>query len=190
MAFSFNWAGVNIPQIQVKDNWAQSREDAMNLGKAVRGYQNRQAANEYADAIDRYRNNARWDMGSERADAQRIEAEIQRLQQENAEIDRMIKQQSSDIGVEPAVTETPYDPEYERQAAIFSRFDPTNPKKMSMDEIKDVQSFIGLTGNDVDGVWGKQSTKALQRFVGVPEQDIDGVWGNQSKRFYDNYINY
>lgn len=190
MAFSFNWAGVNVPQIQVKDQWAQSREDLGNLGKALRGYQNRQAANEYADAIDRYRNNARWDMGSERADAKRIEAEIQRLQQENAEIDRMIQQQNSDTGVEPAVSEMAYDPEYERQAAIFSRFDPSNPKNMTRDEIKDVQSFIGLTGNDVDGIWGRQSTKALQKFVGVPEEDIDGKWGPQSKRFYDNYINY
>lgn len=164
MAFSFNWAGVNIPQIQVKDNWAQARVDAANLGAAVRGYQNRQAANEYADAIDRYRNNARWDMGSERADAQRIEAEIQRLQQENAEIDRMIKQQSSDTGTEPAVTEMPYDPEYERQLSVFNSFDPANPKKYSKDDIKSVQSFIG-----------------------VPEQDIDGIWGKQSQSFYDKF---
>lgn len=51
MGFSFNWAGVNIPQIQVKDNWAQSREDAKTLGAALRGYEVKKANKEYAGLI-------------------------------------------------------------------------------------------------------------------------------------------
>lgn len=78
MGFSFNWAGVNIPQIQVKDQWAQSREDAMNLGKAVRGFEVRQANREYADIIEG-RNKALTKMDE-------ISNRIAQLQQRNEEI--------------------------------------------------------------------------------------------------------
>ena len=78
MAFSFNWAGVNVPQIQVKDQWAQSREDLGNLGKALRGYEIRQANKEYADIIEgRNKSLARMDEISNR---------IAQLQKRNDEI--------------------------------------------------------------------------------------------------------
>ena len=55
MAFTFNWAGVNIPTIQggSKDYQQTIRSDAANWGNALKGYERRQADNEYADLIDK-----------------------------------------------------------------------------------------------------------------------------------------
>lgn len=78
MAFSFNWAGVNVPQIQVKDRWDEAREDAATLGKALRGYEKREADREYAGLLER-RNSA-----LERMDG--ISARIAALQKRNEEI--------------------------------------------------------------------------------------------------------
>ena len=94
MAFSFNWAGVNIPQIQVKDNWAQARDDAMNLGKAVRGYEVRQANKEYADIIEG-RNKALTKMDE-------ISNRIAQLQRRNEEI-RLQLSGMVQTGVEPTM---------------------------------------------------------------------------------------
>ena len=55
MGFSFNWAGVNIPQIQVKDTTENAVRDAANLGAAVRGYQRMQANKEYGELLKKYR---------------------------------------------------------------------------------------------------------------------------------------
>lgn len=55
MGFSFNWAGVNVPQIQIKDTTQQAYLDAANLGSAVRGFQRMQANREYGDLIKNYR---------------------------------------------------------------------------------------------------------------------------------------
>lgn len=55
MAFSFNWAGVNVQPIQPKDTMEQARVDAANLGAAVRGYEVRKANKEYGDLIKNYR---------------------------------------------------------------------------------------------------------------------------------------
>lgn len=51
MGFSFNWAGVNIPQIQPKDTTENAMRDAKNLGAALRGYEVKQANKEYANLI-------------------------------------------------------------------------------------------------------------------------------------------
>lgn len=55
MAFTFNWAGVNIPTIQggSKDYQQTIRSDAANWGNALKGYERRQADNEYADLLDK-----------------------------------------------------------------------------------------------------------------------------------------
>lgn len=55
MGFSFNWAGVNIPQIQIKDTTQQAYLDAANLGSAARGYERMRANKEYGDLIKNYR---------------------------------------------------------------------------------------------------------------------------------------
>lgn len=78
MAFSFNWAGVDIPQLQVKDRWEEAREDASTIGKALRGYEKREADREYAGLIER-RNSE-----MERMDG--ISARIASLQKRNEEI--------------------------------------------------------------------------------------------------------
>lgn len=78
MAFSFNWAGIDIPQLQVKDRWEEAREDAANIGKALRGYEKREADMEYAGLLER--RNSEMD----RMDG--ISARIASLQKRNEEI--------------------------------------------------------------------------------------------------------
>lgn len=78
MAFSFNWAGMNIPQMQPIDTMQQAREDATSIGKALRGYEVREANSEYADIING-RNDALTKMGE-------IRNRIAQLQKRNEEI--------------------------------------------------------------------------------------------------------
>lgn len=78
MAFSFNWAGIDIPQLQVKDRWEEAREDAATIGKALRGYEKREADREYAGLLER-RNSEMEKMDS-------ISARIASLQKRNGEI--------------------------------------------------------------------------------------------------------
>ena len=78
MAFSFNWAGLNVPQIQVKDRWQEAREDAANIGKALRGYEKREADREYAGLLER--------RNSELERMDDISARISSLQKRNEEI--------------------------------------------------------------------------------------------------------
>ena len=92
MAFSFNWAGINIPQIQVKDRWEEAREDAANIGKALRGYEKREADREYAGLLER--RNSELD----RMDG--ISARIASLQKRNGEI-REILASMEQKSVEP-----------------------------------------------------------------------------------------
>lgn len=80
MGFSFNWAGVNIPQIQVKDTTENAMRDAANLGAAVRGYQRMQANKEYGELLKKYR---------ERGSSERVAAlnnELRQLKARNMEI--------------------------------------------------------------------------------------------------------
>lgn len=78
MAFSFNWAGVNVPQIQPKDTTENAMRDADNIGRALRGYEVRQANKEYADIING-RNDALTKMDE-------ISNKIAQLQRRNEEI--------------------------------------------------------------------------------------------------------
>lgn len=77
MAFSFNWAGLNIPRIDSQPR-STAGEIAANLGKAQWGSEVRDANEEYADMLA---------SGSSVAEeARRIEAEIARLEARNSEI--------------------------------------------------------------------------------------------------------
>lgn len=89
MAFTFNWAGVNIPTIQGgTNNYQQTiRNDASNWGNALRGYEQRKANQEYADMLGQYSN------GNPRI--AEIEAEIKQLEAQNAELE---KQRTALIG--------------------------------------------------------------------------------------------
>ena len=52
MGFSFNWSGITVPQANINYTGAENaRRDADMLGRAARGYQTRQANEEYADLI-------------------------------------------------------------------------------------------------------------------------------------------
>lgn len=78
MAFSFNWAGLDVPTINVHDSSEQVRTDMQNLGGAVRGYQVRQADKEYADLLGQQEK-----LGS---DIESITSEIATLEARNKEI--------------------------------------------------------------------------------------------------------
>ena len=86
MAFSFNWAGIDIPQIQVKDRWEEAREDAANIGKALRGYEKREADREYADILNGYEGPS-TDRGPE---YRALQQELASLKARNAEIARRL----------------------------------------------------------------------------------------------------
>lgn len=171
MAFSFNWAGLTAPRVDPIKDEVDLNAMGQALGKGLRGYRMRTAAAEYADAIDRYRKGAQ---GNNMADAQRvkeIQTEIQKLRNENAQIDSMLGQIGPQQVEVASVTRDPEAvaaaEEYARQEAAYEGFDPKNPKAYDKDTIKAVQSFIG-----------------------VPEADIDGIWGTQSQGYYDKFRNF
>lgn len=86
MAFTFNWAGVNINPIQGgSNNYQQTiRNDAANWGGAVRGYEQRKANQEYADMLKEF------DNPNTKAKILEIKAEIARLEKRNEEIKAQI----------------------------------------------------------------------------------------------------
>ena len=52
MAFSFNWAGLNVPSVNYVNS--MDPEFGKNLGIAARGLKNRMAASDFAKKIDAY----------------------------------------------------------------------------------------------------------------------------------------
>lgn len=83
MAFTFQWAGTNIPTITVKDTSAQNEKNAELLGKFAAGYERKMADEEYANMLTE-RDDAMNKMAS-------IKQQIAQLQQRNA----VIRQQLS-----------------------------------------------------------------------------------------------
>ena len=78
MSFSFNWAGLALPEIKSGDNGAAAMRDLGNLGMAARGIQVANANEEYADLLR-----------GQRTSRERIAAlktELARLEQRNADI--------------------------------------------------------------------------------------------------------
>lgn len=95
MAFTFNWAGVNINPIQGgSKNYQQTiRNDAANWGGAVRGYEQRKANQEYATILDKQHRMAE------------IQGRIKQLEARNAEIRNQIQGMA-----QTAVAPTQYQP--------------------------------------------------------------------------------
>lgn len=85
MAFSFNWAGTNIGQIDPNQS-RQAYDDAKNLGEAAAGLRKRIGMSKYADLI---RNGS----GSNDARIAEIQAEISRLEARNKELQGLMSQQ-------------------------------------------------------------------------------------------------
>lgn len=83
MSFSFNWAGVNIPQASVEPNaniQARSRADGAAWGNALRGYDRYVADRDYAGLLEGYRGDGR------EARAAALRQELDSLKRRNAEI--------------------------------------------------------------------------------------------------------
>ena len=78
MAFSFNWAGVNVPTVGVYDGSKETLNSMQNLGMAARGFEKKAADYEYAQTIDEA-NNAGVRISE-------LEARLERLNARNAEI--------------------------------------------------------------------------------------------------------
>lgn len=79
MAFSFNWAGVTVPQAQKAADRTQMTLDlGKDLGSAVRGYKVDQANKEYASMLDEY--------GTSGNRIAEIEKQIAELEAANAEL--------------------------------------------------------------------------------------------------------
>lgn len=153
MAFSFNWAGLSIPTVNRIENEVDMGEVGRNLGTAMRGYQNRRAADDYADLIDKYRNGASADTGR----AEQIRAEIARLEAENAHLADFIGSYREPQG--PAI----YEPELGELQPINGG-NPSNPFTAGapVDTVMRTQEAIG-TG--ADGKWGPKSRKAYDQFM-------------------------
>lgn len=86
MAFTFNWAGVNINPIQGgSHNYEKTlRDDYAALGNFMRGYEQRKANQEYADMLKEFEN------PNTKAKILEIKAEIARLEKRNEEIKAQI----------------------------------------------------------------------------------------------------
>ena len=78
MGFSFNWAGTNIQQINPNQS-RQAYEDAKNLGTAAMGARKMIGMQKYADLI-------RQGAGGNASRIAEIQAEIQRLENRNKEL--------------------------------------------------------------------------------------------------------
>lgn len=79
-SFSFNWAGVSVPQGQRRDTMDRAVQAAGSLGQAARGYWRHTANDKYAGMLKEYREGG----STERIAA--LKQELQQLRQRNAEI--------------------------------------------------------------------------------------------------------
>lgn len=118
MGFSFNWAGVNIPQIQVKDTTENAMRDADNIGRALRGYEVRQANKEYANLISS-RNEALTKMDE-------ISNRIAALQRRNEEIKAALSGMQQ-TAVQP---DEGYKGEDLYPGGVATNLDPNMPKRV------------------------------------------------------------
>ena len=168
MAFSFNWAGLTAPRVDPIRDEVDVNAMGAALGKGLRGYRNRQAADEYADKIDLYRREQEGLNSGDSNAVRELQEELARLKEENEYIDGMLSTagQGGAQVERTLITGDPeaYDEEYARQFGIFENFDPEKYKTYTPEDIR-----------------------AVQQFIGVPEADIDGKWGPQSQEYWDSF---
>lgn len=86
MAFSFNWAGVNVPTVGVYDGSKETLNSMQNLGMAARGFEKKAADYEYADILNGYKGPS-TDRGPE---YRALQQELASLKARNAEIARRL----------------------------------------------------------------------------------------------------
>lgn len=146
MAFSFNWAGLQVPQATFTKA-VDDPEFGANLGRAARGYENRAAAKEYARKIDQFRNGRVAAASDKASRIAAIKAEIARLESENASIEQKLNVQPTQQESEPA-----WSPTEEEMKALM--FDPETASK------EDIMAMQKLVGAQADGMWGPTSNAA------------------------------
>ena len=78
MAFSFNWAGMSVPQVNAYDGTENAMRDASNAAGAARGFERRAADSEYAKMLEKGVNAA--------SRISEIESRIKELKARNDEI--------------------------------------------------------------------------------------------------------
>lgn len=86
MSFSFNWAGVQVPQASTEGNAAvqnRTRADAGAWGVAARGYERSVADREYGDLLSKYQ-------GVDTGRVQALKADLARLKARNEEIRKQL----------------------------------------------------------------------------------------------------
>lgn len=164
MAFSFNWAGLSMPQVNVTQP-AVTNEDFRAMGVAARDYKNRQAASEFANKIDNYRRGIFADQQGNQKRIAEIEAEIARLEQENAQLSAVPQQPNpgqniQGITTDPSVrnAENGWVTPDEYDAIMF---DPDNANE---EQIKLMQQALGVKD---DGIWGEKSKMAFNKKYGT-----------------------
>ena len=86
MAFSFNWAGMSVPQVNAYDGTENAMRDASNAALAARGFERRAADMEYADILNGYKGPS-TDRGPE---YRALQQELASLKARNAEIARRL----------------------------------------------------------------------------------------------------
>lgn len=158
MAFSFNWAGLNVPTIDYFDA-VKDKEFGANLGKAARGYEDRSAAKDYAEKIRTYRMGQNAAKNTDAARIAEIKQQIAELKQQNAAIEA----QTQPVQVQPNPAEeiiTHPSSEQLAEEMFAVNFDPSNA---SMDDILEMQRRVGTTA---DGVWGPKSRAAFDTKYG------------------------
>lgn len=156
MAFSFNWAGLQVPTVQ----YTKAVDDpnfGTNLGNAARGYANRQYAKDFAGKIDNFRKGRAADASSRASRVEAVKAEIARLKAENADIEQKLNTPEVPE-VQQIEHQSAWMPTDEEYTALM--FDPATADKS---QIQAMQSAIGVTP---DGIWGPASQTAYNAKYG------------------------
>ena len=175
MAFSFNWAGLRVPQATFTKA-VDDPEFGANLGRAARGYENRQAAKEYARKIDQFRKGRTAESSDNASRIAAIKAEIAKLESENANIDEMLGEVSGQ-------TEQQVQP---NGGSIYNV--PGTDKQIEQyNNVIDNNGYI--TGDQYDAIMFDPEVadtariKAMQKLIGVKD---DGKWGPKSQLAFTN----
>lgn len=159
MAFSFNWSGLTIPTINPIKPEVDMNQVGKDLGRGVRGWQDRKASDEYADLIDEYMANEEDADAADDQEIAEIEAEIERLEMENAQLQQVVDAKVPDeqSAVAAAAQGGP-----QANEMIYNWASTFDPKTASVDQIKQMQSLVGTTP---DGKWGPKSSAAYQTYM-------------------------
>lgn len=158
MAFSFNWAGLNVPDVK----YFKAVDDpnfGQNLGLAARGFEDRQAAKDYAEKIRTYRMGQNAAKNTDAARIAEIKQQIAELKQQNATIESQMQPvQAQSNPAEDIITHPSSEQLAEEMYAV--NFDPSNA---SRDDILEMQRRVGATA---DGIWGPKSRAAFDTKYG------------------------